>query len=95
MNNIESLLQQLDDTKKVSTITKTAMDWEQYKEQTNLKETLEHHTISSSAYLPKQDFLHRVDIRKYDHEKQQRLLVSSSSSLQQQQQQQQFTSKKI
>jgi hypothetical protein len=72
-SNLSSLLQQLDGSKKITTIAKTAMDWEQYKDHTMMKETLEQHTTSTTAYLPKQEFLQRVDQRKYEQEKQQRL----------------------
>ena len=74
--NLTSLLQQLDGHHKVTTMTKTAMDWEQYKQQQplSLQETLEGQATSSTAYLPKQEFLQRVDLRKYQQEQQERLL---------------------
>ena len=72
-SNLSSLLQQLDGSKKITTITKTALDWEQYKDQNAMKDTLEQQATSTTAYLPKQEFLQRVDQRKYQQEKQQRL----------------------
>ena len=57
-----------------SNSTKAAMNWEQYKDQNSImKETLEQQTTSTTAYLPKQEFLQRVDQRKYQQEQQQRL----------------------
>ena len=82
-SNLSLLVQQLHGTQKqVTTITKTAMDWEQYKDQNSImKETLEQQTTSTTAYLPKQEFLQRVDQRKYQQEQQQRLLYEQQGKV--------------
>ena len=72
-SNLSSLLQQLDGSTKITTITKTALDWEHYKDQNCLNDALEQQTTATTAYLPKQEFLQRVDQRKYEQEKLQRL----------------------
>jgi hypothetical protein len=58
--------------KKTTTVAKTSADWEQFKETTGLGEKLEEQAESSTSYLKKQDFLHRVDHRKFELEKQER-----------------------
>lgn len=70
---IDSLLNQLNsDPNKISTVAKTAMDWDQFKDQTGLGEKLEEQADSSTAYLKKQDFLTRVDHRTFELEKKER-----------------------
>jgi hypothetical protein len=58
--------------KKTTTVAKTSADWEHFKETTGLGEKLEEQAESSTSYLKKQDFLHRVDHRKFELEKQER-----------------------
>eukprot|EP00977_Amphora_coffeiformis_P016707 scaffold5238_cov177-Amphora_coffeaeformis.AAC.2 len=67
---VDDLLQKMNDTGKVSTIAKTAVDWEHFKTDTGLAASLEEHTESKGAFLKKKDFLERVDHRKFEHERQ-------------------------
>ena len=69
---VDDLLQKMNDTGKVSTIAKTAVDWESFKAGTGLAASLEEHTESKGAFLKRQDFLERVDHRKFAHERQER-----------------------
>ena len=69
---VDNLLQQLTGPNKVSTVAKTHSDWDQFKEQTGLTETLEEQADSKTAFLKKQDFLQRVDHRTFEKEKQDR-----------------------
>lgn len=68
---VDNLLQQLNE-KKITTITKTSVDWDQFKEKTGLGEHLEEKAESSTAYLKKQDFLNRVDNRTFEIERKER-----------------------
>jgi len=68
---VDNLLQQLNE-KKITTITKTAADWDQFKEKTGLGEHLEEQAESSTAFLKKQDFLNRVDNRTFEIERKER-----------------------
>lgn len=69
---IDSLLNELNGSNKISTVAKTAADWDQFKEQTGLGGQLEEQVDSSTAYLKKQDFLTRVDQRTFELEKKER-----------------------
>ena len=70
VGGVDDLLKKMNDTGKVSTITKTAHDWESFKADTGLQASLEEHTESKGAYLKRQDFLDRVDHRKFEKERQ-------------------------
>jgi hypothetical protein len=55
------------DKASTSTLVKTALDWELYKSQSEvMAATLEEQATQKTAYLPKQEFLQRVDIRQYE-----------------------------
>jgi len=67
--NIDSVLQQLEGPAKLSTVAKTSMDWDSFKTTTGLESALEQKANSKDAFLIKQDFLTRVDQRKFDLER--------------------------
>lgn len=69
---VDNLLKQLAAPEKVTTVAKTSADWDQFKDTTGLGEKLEEQAGSKDAYLKKQDFLTRVDHRKFDIERQER-----------------------
>jgi len=69
---VDNLLQQLSGPDKVSTVAKTHTDWDQFKQRTGLGETLEEQADSKTAFLKKQDFLHRVDHRTFEKERAER-----------------------
>jgi hypothetical protein len=67
---VDDLLQKMNETSKVSTISRTANDWESFKtDNAGLGASLEEHTESKGAFLKKKDFLERVDQRKFAHER--------------------------
>lgn len=70
---------------KVSTVAKTSADWDQFKEQTGLAGKIEEKAESKEAYLKRQEFLTRVDHRKFEIEREER----ERNRIKQQQQQQQ------
>lgn len=58
------------DPKSISTIEKSAFDWDQYKAKEGLNDELKQYT--KDGYLEKQDFLMRVDAREFQNEKEER-----------------------
>jgi Bucentaur or craniofacial development len=72
-SNLDSVLQQLAGAKKPNTVEKTNEDWESFKEtDKTLQDELERTAQSKNAYLVKQDFLNRVDQRRFEIEKSER-----------------------
>jgi hypothetical protein len=69
---LDSVLAEISGPSKLSTVAKTSADWDLYKERTGVDEELEKQAHSNKAYLVKQDFLKRVDERRFEHEKAQR-----------------------
>lgn len=70
---VDDLLQKMNETGKISTITRTANDWESFKtDNAGLGASLEEYTESKGAFLKKKDFLERVDHRKFTHERNER-----------------------
>jgi hypothetical protein len=72
--NLDSVLQQLVGTKKMNTVEKTNQDWESFKQNTDptFQDELEKTAQSKDAYLIKQDFLQRVDQRRFELERSER-----------------------
>ena len=62
------------DKDKISTIEKSNVDWETYKEKTNLnnEEFEKKAAQGDGSYLNKKEFLQRVDVRRFEHEKDER-----------------------
>lgn len=58
------------DVKNISTIEKTSLDWDTYKKKEGIEDELKQHV--KDGYLEKQDFLTRVDHRKFALEKTER-----------------------
>lgn len=54
---------------KLSTLTKTKHDWDEYKKDKDIVEELEAHQKSKHSYVEKQAFLERTDHRQYQQEK--------------------------
>jgi len=72
-SGMNQLLQELDDgPSKLTTVAKTSSDWDSFKTQTGVEEELEAKAQGKEAYLQRQDFLTRVDRRKFVGEKQER-----------------------
>ncbi|KAG7372589.1 Bucentaur or craniofacial development-domain containing protein [Nitzschia inconspicua] len=72
-SNLDVVLQQLAGPKKPNTVEKTNDDWESFKEtDKTLQDDLERTAQSKNAYLVKQDFLSRVDQRRFEIEKSER-----------------------
>jgi hypothetical protein len=72
-SKLDSVLQQLAGPKKQNTIEKTNNDWESFKGTDKaLQDDLEKTAQSKDAYLVKQDFLQRVDQRRFEIERTER-----------------------
>ena len=69
---IDSLLLKMEGPSKISTIAKTSVDWDVFKEKIGMEEDLKKKAEGKDAYLVKKDFLDRVDLRQFEQEKAQR-----------------------
>lgn len=67
---IASVLGQLGKKSKLSTLTKSKLDWDSFKKQENLEEEISTHNRGKDGYLERQDFLQRADLRQFELEKQ-------------------------
>ncbi|KDO22545.1 hypothetical protein SPRG_11727 [Saprolegnia parasitica CBS 223.65] len=67
---LDAVVDALQEPKKVSTIEKSSLDWDSFKEKEGIVDELEQYT--KDGYLEKKDFLHRVDLRKFELEKAER-----------------------
>lgn len=67
---VESLLDELfNKKKKLSTLEKSKLDWENYKKTHGIAEDLQNHNRGKDGYLEKQAFLQRTDMRQFEIEK--------------------------
>ena len=57
--------------KSISTVTKSAFDWQTHKVKEGLEDELA--PAAKDGYLAKQDFLTRVDVRRFEKERDERL----------------------
>ena len=70
---LDNLLTQISRPDKLSTMSKTAADWDMFKStNVDLATKLEDTATGNEAYLVKKDFLNRVDTRQFELEKAQR-----------------------
>ena len=81
---IDAVLSKINGPKKFTTIDKTNVDWETFKDKTGMEEELRKKAEGKDAYLVKKDFLNRVDVRRFEQEKddrnKKRAAAASSSS---------------
>ena len=69
---IDAVLSQIKGPQKITTIDKTNVDWENFKDKTGMEEELRKKAEGKDAYLVKKDFLNRVDVRRFEQEKEDR-----------------------
>ncbi|CAG2119800.1 unnamed protein product, partial [Medioppia subpectinata] len=55
---------------KINTLTKSFMDWNNYKKEEGIEEELKQHNKSKDTYVERQAFLQRSDLRQFENEKQ-------------------------
>jgi len=77
---IDHVLSQIANPDKLSTIAKSSADWDFFKDRSGLEEELEKQAQGKNAYLVKQEFLQRVDLRKFEQEKEGRDQKRAASS---------------
>lgn len=69
---IDAVLSKIKGPQKITTIDKTNVDWENFKDKTGMEEELKKKAEGNDAYLVKKDFLNRVDARRFEQEKTER-----------------------
>ncbi|KAL7682938.1 putative SWR1-complex protein 5/Craniofacial development protein [Plasmopara halstedii] len=67
---LDKVLESLDEPKKVSTMVKTSLDWDKFKEKEGIEDELTHYT--KDGYLERQEFLQRLDLKRFELEKAER-----------------------
>ena len=65
---LQGLLGAMGKKSKMSTVKKTAIDWDTFKEKEGIGEELAQHNKGSGSFLEKQAFLQRADYRAHDQE---------------------------
>jgi uncharacterized protein YecT (DUF1311 family) len=71
--NLDSLLGALNKKKKMSTLQKSQLDWDQFKDKEGLQDELNTHLNSKNSFLDKQAFLARTDERQFEKEREIRI----------------------
>lgn len=69
-SRVDDVVAQLEGPRTVSTLEKTSMDWDAYKESEGIAHSVEQ--FAKDGYVAKQEFLSRVDHRKFELEKAER-----------------------
>lgn len=71
-SGIGSILDQLGKPNKITTLEKTKLDWNKFKQREGIEEDLQTFNKGKDGYLERQDFLERTDFRQFEIEKGQR-----------------------
>ena len=74
---LDSVLDTIKGPKTISTVTKSAFDWQSHKTKEGLEDELA--PASKDGYLARQDFLTRVDVRTFEKERDERLRQQTST----------------
>jgi len=69
-SGLDSLVASMKEPKKVSTMEKTSIDWDSFKEKEGIEDELKQYT--KDGYLEKQEFLTRMDHKRFEIEKAER-----------------------
>lgn len=77
-SGVSSILGSLGKKPKISTLEKTKLDWNRFKESEGINEELERFNKGKDGYLERQDFLERTDYRQFDLERDMRQKKRSS-----------------
>mmetsp|Transcript_8017 Transcript_8017/g.9195 ORF Transcript_8017/g.9195 Transcript_8017/m.9195 type:complete len:307 (+) Transcript_8017:341-1261(+) len=67
---LDKVVNQIGEKKGISTLEKSSFDWDKYKKEKGIEEELEKY--AKDGYVEKQEFLNRVDQRKFEQEKEER-----------------------
>ncbi|KAF7281065.1 yeti [Rhynchophorus ferrugineus] len=69
LSGISNVLSQLGKKQKISTLEKSKLDWDKFKQEENIEEELQTYNKGKDGYLDRQDFLQRADLRRFEIEK--------------------------
>ncbi|XP_071449273.1 craniofacial development protein 1 [Hetaerina americana] len=69
-SSLGSALDKLGKKNRLSTLEKSKLDWESYKNKEGISEEISAHNKGKSGYLDKRDFLEKTDLKQYELEKQ-------------------------
>eukprot|EP01034_Spumella_vulgaris_P027901 gene27901-34685_t len=75
-SSLDSVLDLMNGPKAVSTMAKTSLDWDVYKEQEGIEDELA--GAAKEGFLTRKDFLNRCDVRAFESEKDARLAKSAT-----------------
>ncbi|XP_044735949.1 craniofacial development protein 1 [Chrysoperla carnea] len=76
---VSALLSQIGKKTKISTLEKSKLDWDRFKNKEGLNEEITNHNKGKDGYLERQDFLQRTDLRQFEIEKQLRTVTRRSN----------------
>jgi hypothetical protein len=71
-SNLDKVLQTLKGPKQISTVGKSAIDWDNYKEKEGITDDVA--AAAKDGYRGRQDFLQQCDVRNFEIERDQRML---------------------
>lgn len=74
-SSLDKVLEDIKGPQALSTVSKSSMDWDSYKDKEGLEEDLA--DAKKEGYITRQEFLERCDYRAFEKERDQRLLNSS------------------
>tara|TARA_B110000090_G_C13256822_1_gene398721 strand:+ start:87 stop:467 length:381 start_codon:yes stop_codon:yes gene_type:complete len=74
---LDDVLDTIKGPKAISTVVKSAIDWDTHKVKEGLEDDLK--DASKDGYLTRKDFLNRVDVRTYEKERDARVLKQAGS----------------
>jgi len=81
-SGLDNILADLKGPKKISTVEKTSSDWESFKDKSGLEDEFEKNAQEGkNSYLKKKEFLERVDLRRFEQEKEARNRKRAASEM--------------
>ena len=66
---LSSFLSNINKKSKLSTLEKSKLDWNQFKQENDLTEEINNFNRGKNGYLERQDFLQRTDLKQFEIEK--------------------------
>ena len=73
-SGLDQVLSDIKGPQSISTVLKSSVDWENYKEEEGLQDQL---VEKKDGYLSKKDFLNRCDVREYEVDRGKRVLAAA------------------
>ncbi len=72
-DNLDDILESLTGKKKITTMGKSKLDWDRFKDKAGITEELEQAAKSKDGYLAKQQFLEEANYKQFERERDERL----------------------